>query len=85
MLELKLLGRFEVRLDGQPLEIASRPAQSLLAYLALNANLPIDARGWPDCCGPTPATPTPAIACATRCGACAAPSAPTARLCWPTT
>ncbi len=53
MLELKLLGRFEARLDGQPLEIASRPAQSLLAYLALNANIPhrrekLAGLLWPD-------------------------------------
>jgi predicted ATPase/DNA-binding SARP family transcriptional activator len=37
MLEVRVLGQFEVRLDGQPVEIASRPAQSLLAYLMLNA------------------------------------------------
>ncbi len=37
MLEIRLLGRFEVRLDGVMLEIPSRPAQALLAYLALNA------------------------------------------------
>src|SRR5258708_33182955 len=37
MLELRLLGQFEVRLDGLPLSIPSRPAQSLLAYLALPA------------------------------------------------
>ncbi len=36
MLEIRLLGEFDVRLDGQPVEIPSRPAQSLLAYLALN-------------------------------------------------
>src|ERR1700730_17020685 len=37
MLELRLLGRFEVRLGGAPILLPSRPAQSLLAYLALNA------------------------------------------------
>ncbi len=36
MLEVRLLGQFDVRLDGQPVVIASRPAQSLLAYLLLN-------------------------------------------------
>jgi DNA-binding SARP family transcriptional activator len=36
MLEIRLLGEFDVRLNGQPVEIPSRPAQSLLAYLALN-------------------------------------------------
>ncbi len=35
MLEIRLLGRFEIHLDGRPIEIASRPAQSLLAYLLL--------------------------------------------------
>jgi DNA-binding SARP family transcriptional activator len=37
MLEIRLLGEFDVRLNGQPVEIPSRPAQSLLAYLVLNA------------------------------------------------
>ncbi|CAG0935534.1 Putative HTH-type transcriptional regulator [Thermoflexales bacterium] len=35
MLELRLLGQFNLRFDGQPIEIPSRPAQSLLAYLVL--------------------------------------------------
>ena len=37
MLEVWLLGKFEVKLEGKPVEITSRPAQSLLAYLILNA------------------------------------------------
>ena len=37
MLELRLLGQFEVRLDETPMAIPSRPAQSLLAFLALTA------------------------------------------------
>lgn len=36
VLEIRLLGRFEVRRDGEAVEIPSRPSQSLLAYLALN-------------------------------------------------
>ncbi|UCF60949.1 MAG: hypothetical protein JSV37_14505, partial [Anaerolineaceae bacterium] len=36
MLKTRLLGEFDVRVDGQPVEIPSRPAQSLLAYLILN-------------------------------------------------
>jgi predicted ATPase/DNA-binding SARP family transcriptional activator len=36
-LEVKLLGRFEVSCDGKPIAITSRPAQSLFAYLILNA------------------------------------------------
>jgi len=36
MLEIRLLGQFAVQLDGTAVEIAARPAQSLLAYLVLN-------------------------------------------------
>jgi DNA-binding SARP family transcriptional activator len=36
-LELRLLGTFEVCLEGAPVSLPSRPAQSLLAYLALSA------------------------------------------------
>jgi len=39
MLEIRLLGQFDVRLDGAPIEVPSRPAQTLLAYLALNAGV----------------------------------------------
>ena len=39
MLEIRLLGQFEVRLDGAPVDIPSRPAQSLLAYLILNSGV----------------------------------------------
>ncbi|MDX1612945.1 MAG: BREX system ATP-binding domain-containing protein [Candidatus Promineifilaceae bacterium] len=35
MLEIRLLGRFELRADGAAVELSSRPAQVLLAYLAL--------------------------------------------------
>lgn len=37
MLEIRLSGRFEVKLDGRPVTLPSRPAQSLFAYLALSA------------------------------------------------
>lgn len=37
MLEVRLLGQFTVNLDGTPIQINSRPAQSLLAYLIINA------------------------------------------------
>ena len=37
MLEVRFLGQFDVRLDGDPVDIPSRPAQSLFAYLILNA------------------------------------------------
>ena len=36
MLEIRLLGQFDIRLGGAPVAIPSRPAQSLLAYLLLN-------------------------------------------------
>jgi WD40 repeat protein/DNA-binding SARP family transcriptional activator len=39
MLELRLLGQFDLQVDGQALNIPSRPAQSLLAFLALNAGV----------------------------------------------
>ncbi len=37
MLEIRLLGQFEVQLDSQRVEIPSRAAQALLAYLVLSA------------------------------------------------
>ena len=37
MLEVRLLGKFEVSHDGKIIAIPSRPAQSLFAYLILNA------------------------------------------------
>jgi WD40 repeat protein/class 3 adenylate cyclase len=37
MLQIKLLGQFDVRLDGKRLTIPSRAGQSLFAYLALTA------------------------------------------------
>lgn len=53
MLDVRLLGRFDVRLDGEPLEIPSRPAQSLLAYLVLTPGVPhrrerLSGLLWPD-------------------------------------
>ena len=37
MLQIQLLGQFEVRADGKHISIASRPAQSLFAFLILTA------------------------------------------------
>jgi len=37
MLQVRLLGQFDVQLNGEPVAIPSRPAQSLLAYLMLHA------------------------------------------------
>jgi predicted ATPase/DNA-binding SARP family transcriptional activator len=36
MLVVQLLGQFNVQLDGQPIDIPSRPAQTLCAYLVLH-------------------------------------------------
>src|SRR5512136_2125162 len=36
MLEVRLLGKFEIRVDGRPIELPLRAAQALLAYLLLN-------------------------------------------------
>ncbi len=36
MLKVALLGQYDLRLEEQPVELASRPAQALLAYLLLN-------------------------------------------------
>ena len=38
-LEIFLLGQFKLQVDDLPIELPSRPAQSLLAYLALNAGV----------------------------------------------
>src|SRR6266542_6170206 len=37
MLEVRLLGKFEVNHSKKPINISSRPAQSLFAYLILSA------------------------------------------------
>lgn len=39
MFEVRLLGQFLISLDGVPIQINSRPAQSLLAYLIINAGI----------------------------------------------
>ncbi len=53
MLELRLLGQFSIILNEQAIEIPSRPAQALLAYLVLNAGTPqsrerLAGLFWPD-------------------------------------
>ena len=53
MLQARLLGQYEIRMDGQPVLIASRPAQSLLAYLLLHPNKShrrekLAGQFWPD-------------------------------------
>lgn len=53
MLEIRLLGQFEIRRDGQLVHLPLRPAQALLAYLLLNPGLPhrrekLAGLFWPD-------------------------------------
>src|SRR5215212_8621972 len=53
MLQVRLLGQFDVRRDGAAVALPSRPAQSLLAYLLLNAGTPhrrekLAGLLWPD-------------------------------------
>jgi len=53
MLEVRLFGKFEIICDGQPVTIRSRAAQSLFAYLILNAGIPyrrekLAGMFWPD-------------------------------------
>ena len=40
MLQIRLLGQFDIRLNGKRILIPSRAGQSLLAYLALTAGTP---------------------------------------------
>ena len=39
MLEIRLLGQFDIQHNGLPVEVPSRSAQSLLAYLLLNTGI----------------------------------------------
>jgi DNA-binding SARP family transcriptional activator/tetratricopeptide (TPR) repeat protein len=39
MLELRVLGQFDIQLDGTPIDIASRPAQSLFAFLCCHPDM----------------------------------------------
>jgi WD40 repeat protein/serine/threonine protein kinase/DNA-binding SARP family transcriptional activator len=53
MLQVRLLGTYEVFLKDRPIDLSSRPAQSLLAYLLLNPNQPVRREKlagliWPD-------------------------------------
>jgi WD40 repeat protein/class 3 adenylate cyclase len=53
MLQIRLLGQFDVRLDGKRIVISSRAGQSLLAYLVMTAGTPhrrekLAGTLWPD-------------------------------------
>ncbi|MGD8731687.1 MAG: BTAD domain-containing putative transcriptional regulator, partial [Anaerolineales bacterium] len=52
-LKIYLLGQFRLQSDDEPIELPSRPAQSLLAYLVMNAGIPhrrekLAGLLWPD-------------------------------------
>src|SRR6185503_4983020 len=53
MLQIRLLGQFDIRMEGKRVSIPSRAGQSLLAYLALTAGTPhrrekLAGTFWPD-------------------------------------
>ncbi len=53
MLKVKLLGQFDIQLNGAPIEVRTQSAQSLLAYLLLNAGtahrrVKLAGLFWPD-------------------------------------
>jgi DNA-binding SARP family transcriptional activator len=53
MLQVKLLGQFSIAINDEPIDLPSRPAQALLAYLILNAGTAIRREKlagllWPD-------------------------------------
>ncbi|MGZ9166301.1 MAG: nSTAND1 domain-containing NTPase, partial [Anaerolineales bacterium] len=53
MLQIRLLGQFDLRVDGKRIVISSRPGQSLFAYLALTAGTAhrrekLAGQFWPD-------------------------------------
>jgi predicted ATPase/DNA-binding SARP family transcriptional activator len=53
MLEVRLIGAFEIKCDGEPVAISSRAAQSLFAYLILTAGIShrrekLAGMFWPD-------------------------------------
>ncbi len=53
MLQIRFLGQFDVRIEGKPLAISTRAAQSLFAFLVLNAGTPhrrekLAGLLWPD-------------------------------------
>jgi WD40 repeat protein/class 3 adenylate cyclase len=53
MLQIRLLGQFDIRIDGKRVAISSRVGQSLFAYLALTAGIPhrrekLAGMFWPD-------------------------------------
>src|SRR6185503_2829051 len=53
MLQIRLLGQFDIRMEGKRVTIPSRAGQSLLAYLTLTAGTPhrrekLAGTFWPD-------------------------------------
>ena len=59
MLQIRLLGQFDIRLDGKRVMIPTRTAQSLFAYLVLTAGTPhrrekLAGTFWPNTTKPAP-------------------------------
>ena len=71
MLEIRLLGQFDLRRNGETLSLPSRPAQSLLAYLVLNPGVSHRREQLAGSSRPMQTRPAPATLCATPSGASA--------------
>ena len=74
VLDIRLLGRFEVRRDGETVSIPSRASQSLFAYLLLNPGINTAASNSRASSVPTARKKTPAVDCATPYGSSASRS-----------
>ncbi len=48
-IELNVLGRLEIRTDGEPIELRAKKARALLAYLAVENGRPITLRHSQPC------------------------------------
>ena len=74
MLQIRLLGQFDVRLDGKRIVISSRAGQSLLAYLAMTAGTSHRREKLAGTLWPIPPKRMRARTCVRNCGAFVKPS-----------
>jgi hypothetical protein len=74
MLQIRLLGQFDLRLDGKRVTIPTRVAQSLLAYLTLTAGTAHRREKLAESFGLIPPMRPRAKIYARNCGASASPS-----------
>jgi hypothetical protein len=65
-LRIALLGPPRVERDGAPIEVDTRKAIALLAYLAMHPD-GTAVTPWPGCCGPTTTPSTPGGRCGAPC------------------